>query len=377
MNVIKRNFCCINNNLLLENVETIKNFPVYMGVTSQSLKDDLFCDMSISINRTSGVLQLNNLIPLEVLYANSHRSGVTGKIWREHHERFARFILKYKPKSVLEIGGGHGKLANIYKKYEKIQWTIVEPNLEGIRNDEINYIEGFFDTNFLYDKNYDTVVHSHVFEHIYDPILFLSYFTAKLKEGNRHIFSVPNMRKMLENKYSNCLNFEHTVLLTENLIEIILKNAGFYLLEKEYFLEDHSIFYSYVRKNNISKNNLTYDNYDDNIMLYNKYTSSLKERVQAINNIINKFDGLIYIFGAHIFSQVLLAYGLNNMLITGVLDNDLNKSGKRLYGTKFQVIHPSEINYCNSICVILNTGVYSNEIKYDLLTNYSSNIIFI
>ena len=65
------------------------------------------------INKDSGLIQLNPLIPLDTLYGKSHGSGVIGKIWEEHHLRFAQFIRKFNPsKGVLIINLGN----TIYEK---------------------------------------------------------------------------------------------------------------------------------------------------------------------------------------------------------------------------------------------------------------------
>ena len=57
------------------------------------------------------------------------------------------------------------------------------------------------------------------------------------------------MKEMLRRNYTNCLNFEHTIFLTEELIEFMLSNYGFEILKKDYFLDDHSIFYSTKKTN--------------------------------------------------------------------------------------------------------------------------------
>ena len=46
---------------------------------------------------------------------------------------------------------------------------------------------------------------------------------------------------MLQRNYTNCLNFEHTIFLTEKQINYLIKKNGLKIVEKQYFLEDHSI----------------------------------------------------------------------------------------------------------------------------------------
>ena len=85
--------------------------------------------MRWQISKRSGMLQLNPLLPLEILYPETHNSGCVGKLWEQHHSEFAKFIKNFKPKKVLEIGACHGILFEKFKKLQKkIDWTIIEPN---------------------------------------------------------------------------------------------------------------------------------------------------------------------------------------------------------------------------------------------------------
>ena len=56
--------------------------------------------------------------------------------------------------------------------------------------------------------------------------------TNKIKNK---IFAFPNFLPMLEKKQTNCLNFEHTVFLTEHITEYILRSCGFEVIDKKYF----------------------------------------------------------------------------------------------------------------------------------------------
>lgn len=77
-----------------------------------------------------GLYNFKNLIPLDLLYANGHDASSVGALWEEHHKEFANFVIKTKPKSVLENGGGHGKLSQNCSSIKNIKWTIIEPNTE-------------------------------------------------------------------------------------------------------------------------------------------------------------------------------------------------------------------------------------------------------
>ena len=85
------------------------------------------------------------------------------------------------------------------------------------------------------------------------------------------IFSLPNMEEMLKRNYTNCLNFEHTVFITEPYIEFFLSKYGFRLIEKKYFKDDHSIFYAYVKDKKIKKTDLPKMLYEHNKKIFLDY----------------------------------------------------------------------------------------------------------
>ncbi|MFH5191288.1 SAM-dependent methyltransferase, partial [Campylobacter jejuni] len=81
-----------------------------------------------------------------------------------------------------------------------------------------------------------------------------------------------------------------------------------------------------------------------------------------------------YLFGAHLFGQYLIFQGLNTEKIINILDNNPSKQEKRLYGTKFIVKSPKILKDQDNSLVILNAGVYNDEIEKDILENINKNI---
>lgn len=372
MNYIHRNFCPITNEKEFELLSESK-YPVFAGcVDVTELNTDLVANQKWVIYK-SGVIALKELIPLEILYKNGHDAGFVGNIWENHHNEFANFVLKTSPKNVLEIGGGHGKLSkNCLEKNQKINWTIIEPNSTN-KSNKVKYIDGYFE-NYDINGDFDCIVHSHLFEHIYEPNVFLKkcYNILNNRGGGQMVFSLPNMQKWLENKWTNCLNFEHTIFINENVIEFLLNNNNFSIIDKKYF-SNHSIFIRAEINNNLIKNKLNID-YNDNKYLFLDMQNHYSNLVEKLNNIIRKTNKEIYLFGAHLFSQYLLYNGLDNKKIKNILDNNLNKQGKRLYGTNLIVQSPKILqNNTNSI-VILCAGAYNEEIQRDIQENINHKI---
>ena len=375
---LERITCCLNEKDALEHLYTFNNFPVFMGCSNEPKSNDMTFNMEWFIGKESGLIQLKKLLPLDVLYADSHGAGEVGAIWDKHHSAFAKFISKFSPNSVFEIGGGHGILAKKYQEYKKTNWTILEPNPTPTNDCPANFITGFFDKDFQFNEPFDTVIHSHVLEHIYEPLQFMKYLEDFTKIGDKLIFTLPNMKKMLERKYTNCINFEHTYFITEPYIEYLLDKFNFTIIEKEYFLEDHSIFYSALRTES-TKQDFTFTNalYIENKSIFNQYIQYFEIEIEKINIVLKNTDKKVYLFGAHIFAQYLIAFGLDTSKIICLLDNDKNKQNRRLYGTNLMVDSPVCLKKVNEPIVILKAGVYNNEIKLDILRNINSAVIFL
>jgi hypothetical protein len=377
MNLMSRNHCVVSGREDLELLYRFERFPVFMGCVEQPPTADVFAEMSWWISRSTGSLQLNPLIPLEVLYSQSHGSGSIGALWNRHHSEFAKFVHEHNPNHVLEIGGGHGILAQNYLQLKPdAQWTIVEPNPTVPPHSQIHVIKQLFDENFIIDEEVDAVVHSHVLEHIYEPLGFLSQVSHSLGQGKKHLFSVPNLQVMLTRKYSNCINFEHTVFLTEPFIEYILQSNGFSIEEKRYFLDDHSIFYATIRDKTTVSNARLPNEYERNRQTYLDYIQYHNDLINDLNGKMSKYRGDIFLFGGHVFAQYLIGFGLDVSRIQCILDNDPHKQERRLYGSNLMVRSPKILRNAVNPAVILRAGVYNSEIKEDILKNINPNVVF-
>lgn len=375
MKYILRNKSIITGKKNLEHLYTFKNFPVFISYVDKTDEGkDIKAEMSFGICRDSGIIQLDKVLPLDLVYQTEHSVG-GGSVWKNHYLAFSKFISKYHPKNVLEIGGGNGIVAKLYtKNREGVTWTIVEPLPLCKETKKIKIIHSWFDNKFKYTKPIDAIVHSHVLEHMYDPNHFLSLVFENLKKGENHIFSIPNLYKWLQYKYTNCLNFEHTIFLTEYFVDYLLQKNGFKILKKEYYL-DHSIFYATEK---FKKNEtISYESkYLEYKKLFRDFIEYHEKQIINFNEKIKELDCDIYLFGAHVFSQSLLEFGLNKNKLKGILDNAIIKQNKRLYGTDLFIYSPDIIKSTKSVAVILKAAAYQDEIKKQLLS-LNKNVIIL
>ena len=181
------------------------------------------------------------------------------------------------------------------------------------------------------------------------------------------------MRPMIENNQGNAMNFEHPFYYDEKLVETILKYNGFRVLKKKFYLKNHSIIYETKKNKNIIR--FDYENFNENKILFlNLYNSWLKD-VKKISSVCQKNEK-VYLFGAHIFSQILIFNGLNENKVEYILDNDPDKIGNYLYGTNLLVKSPSILKNIKNAKVVLRVGGYKTEIESQI-KKINKSVIFI
>jgi 2-polyprenyl-3-methyl-5-hydroxy-6-metoxy-1,4-benzoquinol methylase len=369
---VERPSCVICSNAIFSPIITLKNMPIYMGVATNEIYDDLFFDQRWVECLSCGCLQLNRLVPLNLLYSHSHNS-VIGNIWKNHHLEFKKFVLENSPKIIIEIGGGDGYLANLILNDKFIQYTVVEPN--PIKsNTRMNIIKDVIENNLEIINNADTIIHSHVLEHLYNPLQVLRSISDNMKVGARMIFSIPNIPRLISLDGGNALNFEHTYMLDKSQLEIIMNNLGFKMYKKFSYLE-HSFFYSFIKMKTSATNLLEIPNISINSKNFKQMIINIDNFVDRLNNMLkNNEDN--FIFGAHVFTQILFNRGLDSDRFKFVLDNSSDKVGKRLYGTSLMVKSPSHLKNHKNGNLVIRANHYQDEIISQIKTiNPNINII--
>lgn len=89
---IDRDRCVISTENDLESRHSLNNFPIFIGCTNEPAPEDLFANMNFSISKSSGVIQLKNLLPLERVYQGYHSEAIGG-VWSDHHNAFVDFLI--------------------------------------------------------------------------------------------------------------------------------------------------------------------------------------------------------------------------------------------------------------------------------------------
>ena len=421
-----RNECVICNN------------PLDVFFSLHNVPNKLTCVTEICTNNSTmdfaqcskcNTIQLKKMIPLNILYEDSHNFVSVGKVWEKYFEMFINYfqnIINTQPNgTILEIGCPSGKVAQKVDNYKK--YIIVDPNQNSDEkfSENIVFKQAIFDDDFIINEQIDIIVHSHLFEHIYEPSKFVKKCYDILNDEGEMYFGVPNMENFIEGKSTPFLGifFEHTIFLNEENISYLLTQNGFEIIRINYY-EKHSVLYHCKKKvvtpllslstddssnvefqtipvANFSGGKATYEvsseetrsplpklpselvvkrltapcqitNYKDN---FTSITEQYKQFIEKCNEKISNTTKKVYLFGASYNTQMLLLLGLQDENINGILDNCKTKQGKYLYGFKLQIYDPNILKNNDSI-VILQNGYYNNEIMNQIqILNKNTEII--
>jgi hypothetical protein len=330
-----------------------------MGVTNIAAESDAREDMIFSKCSTCSCVQLSNLIPLDILYSKPHNSAI-GKMWDRHHYEFYQFIKSYAKGTIMEIGGGNLKLARHLEKETSVEQIIVH-DYNFYQEDVSNKIifKSPSESSKTQRENVDMVVHSHLIEHLYEPVSDIENMASLLPIGAHMAIAMPLIDVMIADKFTNAMNFEHTYMLTYEMAEMMLNMAGLVIAEKT------------------GNKSAPVVKYEGSVKAFNEFISYYKEEVEKIQSQIKSKKEDTFIFGAHIFTQYLFGFGLSENLFSNTLDNDPDKIGNRLYGTSLQVKSPKILKDVESPVVVLKAAMYTEEIKKDILENINPNTKFI
>lgn len=350
----------------MEPLLSFKKFPVFMGCVDTPIEDDILTDMNWYVSPRSGMIQLNPIVDEKTIYMKPHGSGTIGRTWQNHHEQFSQFVKKTVHGEIIEIGSSHGILYSLLKD-QNHKWTIVEPNYFGERTSDVTVVSEFFNSALDLNKKFGTIIHSHMFEHVLNLKEFFDGIVRHIEPDGNMIFSIPNLDHILKDNQNFVLHFEHTYLLIDRYVNDILAMNGFEIVQRQNY-NNHSTFY-HARYTGRVKTDFDFTGlYEYHVSQALKTYVNIKRDVDYVNSVLSSTSSPCYLFGGHVFTQYLLNLGLKEENFVSILDNDSEKTSKRLYGSKLMVQKPDVLRDVKNPIVILRAGVYREEIAKQLVT---------
>lgn len=369
-----RTTCIIcNSNLQSESLFFKEDLSIPIAsylIDKNDMDECIFIPYNVHTCTNCKTSQTKYIGDLSIIYKHNHADS-TGTIMSNLHVTVSNLIDKYIDSitNITEIGSSYGKLSEIIlSKFKQInKYYIIEPSFKGNFNEKQIIIPDFFEKiDYTQYSDSNTIIISHVFEHFYNPIEILE----KIK-NNQNIENIvlvwPDLEYYKNNAVYHVLNTEHTYYVDNNLINILFNNYSFEMIEQIYY-ENHSVIY-YFKRNNVLLP-LKIENNDHSISNY--FNNLLDKKIQITEFIKNnKLIGKrVCIWPASVHTQFLLMIlQLNENDFDCVLDNSINKIGKKLYG--YNLICESfkdNITHEHN-AIILNGGSFNKEVIENGINN--------
>jgi len=368
-----RSRCVICNKDEFIEIYKFENYPIVFTPPKKdkSIESDEKEELYFIGCNYCGCVQTKYLIDQEKLYKDAYNITYNFPTMKRHHNNFAEFVIKnIINNKIIEIGGSNGALANILLDKKSIHYTIMDLCERAPDIKDVQFINANCETSNFPENT--TVILSHVFEHLYNPLLFVN--NLKINNVNQIIIANPDFIGLLERNDTHFINFEHTYFCHTPYLDYIMNSHGYYRNDISNH-EKWAVFYSYVKGNNEIK---VCENIRENIYLLTELKNYFIERENKIKNIVINNDYKTFICTAGHYGQ--LVYTLTNKKIKdnviGFLDGDTFKIGKRVYGTEYFTFDKSEISKFENINVILCAERYRDEITDELIL-HNKNVLII
>jgi hypothetical protein len=321
---------------------------------------------------TCKTVQTKYLGDLRLIYEKTHQDGF-GSLKTQMYDLFSKFITDSSGvDGIIEAGANMDNLAECILKHKETSYTVVEPDFKSA-NSKLKVYSKFLEDTPFEELSGNTLVMSHLFEHLYDPVGILE------KIRNSHIQYIflnhPNLENDCKSHTYIILNIEHIYYIENAFLIQLLDAYGFALVKRQDY-GTHSIFLQFERK----KNHNELLSLPVNITAIedtHSYFDSMLSKIEKLNRLFMNTERKYYLWPAATYIVTLFVNGLDTSRIAGLLDNSPNKIGKKLYGYNLECFDFKKILASDdpSITIILGgSSGYRNEL---ILANTKVEVLFL
>jgi hypothetical protein len=343
----------------LEVLYTIHDVPITCSPASMPIETDVVRDATTSVCTQCGCVQLKTLIDPAILYGTSHNETAETPTWKEHHKQFSQFVMRQRVDRLLEIGGSSGSLYDHIGK--DVDYTCLD--MCDRPDAPFKFVQGNCET---YDfSSTDCICMSHVFEHLYNPRVFVENISPHVKKV---ILSIPNMNHLLTIQSPSIVFNEHTYFVDKTTMEWLFGQSQYVLRDFEEY-KSHSLFMVFEKSEGAVNPPLLNRTHISQTM--KAIFDSMTRRFSHIDMPDSAFIAPAGHMGQLVYSKI------KPTTLSGFLDNDRAKQGRRVYGTPFYAQSFSALKGLQSPVVYLYAGVYSDEIRDQVISINSSSQVFI
>lgn len=324
-----------------------------MAIANNSVTDTYYNYTPMACNKCN-CLQLKYLADPAILYSDIYTNALFSPIWTDHHIFFSKFILENtNESSFTEVGANTGELYKLLLKERNIVYTVLDMYKHKDLPDNIQFIQGNCETFDF--SNHNTLILSHVFEHLYSPHMFIQNIRDA---GVKTIFiSIPNFKGLLDEKSLILIFSQHTFYCE---LDYIIYIFSLYNYKCELSVLYNTGFKSNMLKFVLDKTISAKPVPSTNIQLFkNIYI----EKINWIKNVDIPPNG--YIIPSGIYGQYFYYFLTKKENVVGFLDNNRQRHNNRLYGTDKLVYSPLSIDYKTATIIVCDCP-YREEIVLGL-----------
>jgi len=164
------------------------------------------------------------------------------KFFNPELQRYDLILENIKKGIILDLGSQEGKLHKFLKENINNSQII---GIDIVKNENVDIVHDLNEI-FPFEDNYaDTIIAGEIIEHLLNPFLFLKECNRVLKKNGVLIISTPNMTSLTYILKKQSIGKElsiytrkdpHLYGFSMEMLEILLKKAGFKILKKKHLV---------------------------------------------------------------------------------------------------------------------------------------------
>jgi hypothetical protein len=249
----------------------------------------------------------------------------------------------------MEVGANKGGLYTMLKEKRNIHYNVLDMYKNNELDESIDFVQGNCEEfNFT---GYNTLILSHVFEHLYSPLTFIK--NIKKNSVSTVFISIPNFDFLLKEESISIIHSQHTFFCG---LDYILYMFSLHKYKCENYITYQGNFKSYMLKFVLDESIVPLFMPSTDVRLYKNI---YENKIDYYKNI--EVPPNSYIFPSGIYGQYLYYFLINKKNIVGFLDNNNERHNKKLYGTDKLTFSPLHVDLNHSTIIICDCP-YKNEI---------------
>jgi SAM-dependent methyltransferase len=319
----------------------------------------------MTLSRSAAHLQLKEKTDLDKLYKKYWYASGTNETMRKELKFIVdkvQSVVKLKPDDIwVDIGSNDGTLLSfIPKTINRVGFDPVPDNCETAKQHGVIINDYFNKNTYPYGKPCKVVTAIAMFYDLHDPVAFSKEVYDILDDDGLWVIQMSYLPLMLKQyAFDNICN-EHVSYYSLESLEIVLKEAGFKIVDCELNDINGGSFRVFAQKDVASENSFASAPYRDvaqmrveayknqeklmdlnNPLTYLTWFAKIHQLKHDVYSFIKKVTDegkTVYAYGASTKGNTLLQFfGLDNTLIKGIAERQERKYGLKTIGTEIPI----------------------------------------